>query len=86
MNIITPTKYKKQFLELQSYVANVPDEHLNVRSETLTKFDKPEQQKILAIVINNIQRNKLNSCSLKFAQDGWKGTFNKLDSLQQLIE
>ena len=62
------------------------DQNLNAKGETPMEFDEPKQRKILATVINNRQWDKLDSCGWRLAENGWKETLNKLDSLQQLID
>ena len=79
------SKYKQQFLELMSYVADIQDKNLNAKRETPIEFKDSKQRKILTTAINKRQQNKLQSCGWRLSQNGWKETLDKLDSLQMLI-
>ena len=77
--------YKQRFLELQSYVGDVPCEICNSLGRCPAKFNKAKHCKILSNAVTQLQQNKLVSCGWRLTTKPWKEILNKLESLEHII-
>ena len=64
--------YKQQFLELQSYVGDVPREICNSLGRCSAKFDEAECCVILSNTVTQLQQNNLVSCGGRLTTKQWK--------------